>query len=444
MSKINIDLNTEKYKAIEAPPQLEDNIAMGIKRAKKHRRNRVLKPISGVAAVFFIFMFLVNTSVVFAKVINEVPLIRNLANVVLINPGIKYALEEGYIQTINKSVESNGIKITVTRVIGDNKKLIFGYTIEGFKEEEGKYIGAGSIKIENENGAPLEVLSSWGAGDYKEQGLKPLANEKYFEIDMSGRDKLPQNINVVFKGIENLNDPNRKEVFSDTIFKVPIEFKNKILNVQPEIYKVNKIHELGELKLEVREIRVYPMVTEVVINNEVGKDNKFTWLDNAYLEDDKGNIFRLSSGSTSLGGDNYLLRFNGGAFNNSKELTLKTLGMYYQTMEDKFLILDKKAQKLIDDGGYGIEYVSTNYKEGLVEFVFKPKADSQITSISVNFGDSSKYHGGYTNYTGSGENQRVEEFGVKLDEEAVNKDILKFVVSSISKYKTDSFSVRLR
>lgn len=444
MSKVNLNLNNEKYKAIAAPPQLDDQIAMGIKRAKNHRRNRALKPISGVAAVFFIFMFLVNTSVVFAKAVNDVPVIRNLANVVLINPGIKYALKEGYIQTINKYAESNGIKITVTRVIGDNKKLIFGYIIEGFKEEEGKYIGAGSIKIENENGAPLEVLLTWGAGDYKEQGLKPLANEKYFEIDMSGRDKLPQNINVVFKGIENLNDPNRKEVFSDTIFKVPVEFKDKILNVEPEIYKVNKIQELGQLKLEVREIRVYPMVTEVVINNEVGKGNKFTWLDNAYLEDEKGNIFRLSSGSTSLGGDNYLLRFNGGAFNNSKELTLKTLGMYYQPIEDKFLILDKKAQKLIDDGGYGIEYVSTNYKEGLAEFVFKPIADSKIASISVSFREATKYHGGYTNATGIDGYQRVEEFGVKIDEEAANKDILKFAVSNIHKYKTESFSIRLR
>lgn len=444
MSKIDMNLNNEMYKAIEVPPQLDDKIAKGIEMAKKHRRNKFLKPISGIAAVFFIFMFLVNASVVFAKAINTVPLIRNLGNLVLINPGIKYALEEGYIQTINKSAESHGIKIKVTRIIGDNKKLIFGYTIEGFKEEEGKYLGAGTINLEDEKGFSLKVLLTWGAGDYKHQGLKPLPNEKYFEIDIIEKDNIPKNINIIFKGIGNLNDPDRKEVFSDAVFKVPVELKDKILNVEPEIYKVNKIQELHELKLEVKEIRIYPMVTELVINNKVGKDNKFTWLDNAYLEDEKGNIFRLSSGSTSLGGDNYLLRFNGGAFNNLKELTLKTLGMYYQPYVDKFLILDNKAQKLINDGGYDIEYVSSNYKEGLAEFVFKPKSDSKITSISVNFGDTSKYHGGYAHYTGSEENQKIEEFGVRIDEGSANKDILKFVVSNIQKYKTESFSVKLK
>jgi len=444
LSKIDIEVSKEKYKTIVAPPSLDNSIISGMERAKKRRVLRLFKPIYGAAAVFFLFMFLVNTSVAFAKAVNEVPLIRDLANVVLINPGIKYALEEGYIQDINKSDEKDGIKITITRVIGDNKKLIFGYTVEGFEEKDGQYIGASRISIEDEGGTPFGFLLSGGIGDYKDQGLKPLKNEKYFEIDMSGKDKLPKRINVVFKGIENLNDMDKKEAFSGTTFKIPIEVKDKILNVEPEIYKVNETVKLENLNLQINEMRIYPMVTEVVINNVVGKDNKFTWLDNAYLEDEKGRIFRLSSGSTSIEGDNYLLRFNGGAFNNSKELTLKTKGMFYQPIEDKFLILDKKSKKLLDDGGYGIEYVASNFREGNEEFVFKPKADSEILSISVSFRETTKYLGGYTNLTGRDGDQKVEEFGVIIDKEAANKDILKFAVYSISKYKTESFSVKLK
>lgn len=444
LSKINIGVSKEKYKTIVAPPTLDDNIISGIERAKKRRVLRLFKPIYGAAAVFFLFMFLVNTSVAFAKVVNEVPVIRNFANAVIINPGIKYALKEGYIQDIDKSAEKDGIKITITRVIGDNKKLIFGYTVEGFEEKEGKFIAVSRISIEDESGTPLETFLSGGIGDYKDQGLKPLKNEKYFEIGMSGKDKLPKKINVVFKGIDNLNDIGRKEAFSGTTFKIPIELKGKILNVEPEIYEVNKTVKLGDLKLQIDEMRIYPMVTEVVVDYIVGKDNKFTWLDNGYLEDEKGRIFRLSSGSSSLEGDKYLLRFSGGAFNNSKELTLKAIGMFYQPIEDRFLVLDRKAQRLLDDGGYGIEYVTTNYREDNAEFVFKAKADSKIAIISLSFGDNTKYRGGYTSFTGRDGEQKVEDFGVKIDKAAADKDILKFAVSSIHKDKTESFSVKLK
>ncbi len=186
------------------------------------------------------------------------------------------------------------------------------------------------------------------------------------------------------------------------------------------------------------------MVTEVVVDYIVGKDNKFTWLDNGYLEDEKGRIFRLSSGSSSLEGDKYLLRFSGGAFNNSKELTLKAIGMFYQPIEDRFLVLDRKAQRLLDDGGYGIEYVTTNYREDNAEFVFKAKADSKIAIISLSFGDNTKYRGGYTSFTGRDGEQKVEDFGVKIDKAAADKDILKFAVSSIHKDKTESFSVKIK
>lgn len=444
MSKINIEASKEKYKTIVAPPALDNSILSGMERAKKRRALRFFKPISGTAAVFILFIFLVNTSVVFAKAVNEVPVIRNFANAVIINPGIKYALKEGYIQNINESAEKDGIKITITRVIGDNKKLIFGYTVEGFEEKEGKFIAVSRISIEDENGTPLETFLSGGIGDYKDQGLKPLKNEKYFEIGMSGKDKLPKRINVVFKGIDNLNDIGRKEAFSGTTFKIPIELKDKILNVEPEIYEVNKTAKLGDLKLQIDEVRIYPMVTEVVVDYIVGQDNKFTWLDNGYLEDEKGRIFRLSAGSSSLEGDKYLLRFSGGAFNKSKELTLKAMGMFYQPMEDRFLVLDRKTKKLLDDGGYGIEYVTTNYREGNPEFVFKPKADSRIASISLSFRDNTKYRGGYTSFTGKDGDQKVEEFGVRIDKEAVDKDVLKFAVSYINKDKTESFYVKLK
>lgn len=444
MSKININLSKEKYKGVTSPKGLDSTIQRGREKALRKRRMKYKKPMWGLVASILTFIILLNTSVAFAKAVSNMPLIRDFANVVLVNPGIKYAFEEGYIQDVNKTCEVDGVKVTLTRIIGDNKRLIFGYTVEGIEEKEGQYISPRTIDIEDKDGKKLEMSQSQGTGDYSADGLKPLKNEKYFEVGLGGKDNLPKNINVVFDKIVDMNNPDREKVLSTTKFSISIEIKDKILQVEPQVYVLNKEVDLDGLNVFIREMRVYPMGTEVVIKRDLGKEQRFTWLNDGYLEDEKENFFRLTSGRNTEAGDEYILTFAGGAYNKSNHLTLKARGLFYQPRIDREVVIDKSAGKLIEDGGYGIELLSIENKGEETQINFKPKEGEKIRSIDLRLvGDSKSYSQFWHNYEGKDE-RYIKEFGVTVDNASAKADILKFAVTWIHKFQTSSFEIEIK
>jgi len=112
-------------------------------------------------------------------------------------------------------------------------------------------------------------------------------------------------------------------------------------------------------------MRIYPMGTEIVVSNLVDKESKFGWLDNCYLEDEKGRTFTLSSGtSKGEGSEDYILTFNGGAYGRSKELTLYSKGIFYNPIKERQLVVDVGNELLLQGGEFGLklEHIK-DYKE---------------------------------------------------------------------------------
>lgn len=364
MSNIDFNKAKEQYNSIVMPEDLGTNLMIGMKSGIRKRKIRSKGPIYSITVMFIAFILCINTSVVFAQAVNNIPIIRDFADIVIINEGIKYALKEGYIQPINKSVDIDGIKVTITRVIGDSKQLIFGYTIEGNGINKEDYYGLKDWEIKDYKGNKfMEGILSYGYGDYKKDGLKPLKGEKYFSIESMNVKDIPRNLILTFNGV--VNHSKYDGIIGSGERKIPIELNEKIVSVEPEIYSINKNVELGEQSLFIKEMRIYPMGTEIVVSNLVDKESKFGWLDNCYLEDEKGRTFTLSSGtSKGEGSEDYILTFNGGAYGRSKELTLYSKGIFYNPIKERQLVVDVGNELLLQGGEFGLklEHIK-DYKE---------------------------------------------------------------------------------
>ena len=370
MGNINFNEDKKKYEAIEVPKDLTIDILKGMKRGRKVRTIKKSIPICSLGTIFLAFFLTVNTSISFAEAMRNIPVIKDFTNIILVNEGIKYALDEGYIQYVNKSCEIDGVKVTITRIIGDKRKLIFGYTVEGERTDKDSYLGLRNLKIKDAgNNEDIKAMYGYGTGDYKKDGLKPLKNERYFSLENVESCKMPKEIIIIFDGIINHSKfiDGEEEEISDSEFKIPIELEEKIINVEPEVYEVKKLVELGEQELYIDEIKVYPMTIELMVDRSVNDVDKLVWLDNCYIEDEKGKIFTLSSGSEYEKGK-YIMSFNGGAYKKSKELILYSNGMYYNPKEKREIILDLKNKKLVSGEEYGIQFDDIKiYKEAKIE-----------------------------------------------------------------------------
>lgn len=358
MNNIDLEKCKKTFEDIKIPDNLNISIEEGKRKALKNRRIKSKMPIAGAVAVFLTFIILINTSVTVAEAVDNIPVLKNIAEMLRVNEGIKFAMEEGYIQEVNKSMEKGGVKITITRIIGDCTKLIIGYTIEG----GGLYSDGTGINITTIDKSQFlnGYIAYGGTRDYSNDGLKPLPGEKYITTGNMDMNDLPKEILINFKGIQKKNYENgiAAELVNVGDFSIPVELKDKIINVKPEILAINENINLGNHNLFIKEMRIYPMSTEVIVDSKVGDKDNFGWLDNCYLQDEKGRAFALTDGGASKETEEYTLTFNGGAYGKVKELTLHTDGMYYDPIAGREIIVDLKNKKLLEGAQYGIELAS--------------------------------------------------------------------------------------
>lgn len=479
MSNIDFNDSKEKYSSIKSPLDLDINIEAGMKSGKRHRKMRSRAPIYSFFAIILTFAISINTSVAFAEAIKDIPILKDIADMLMVNEGIKYALKEGYIQDVNETVEIDGVKVTVTRVIGDYSQLIIGYKIEGDSLNKDTLYGFDNFNIFTKDGDPIGGLICYNTGDYSADGLTPLPGEAYISIENIQVDELPKELIFTFVDIVNKDKSfeSKDYTLADTETSIPIELTDKIINVQPEVYPLNKSVVLGDKTLIIKEMRIYPMTTELILNHEVSENFLFEGLDNCYLQDEEGRTFGQYLG-TSRGDDTeYTLTFNGGAYGKSKELTLYTGGMFYDPKEGRNLVVDLKNKTLVDGSQYGVELTSIrnyteysvtdsvlgegttheswnigeaepstdNPSENLVykgmEISFKALPDYGITMISLNHPNSNR--ASMSSYID--ENNTVEA-ALYFEELQLKDDIITISMDGLysNRNKTEGFTVKLK
>ncbi|MGM9538159.1 MAG: DUF4179 domain-containing protein [Candidatus Onthomonas sp.] len=123
----------EEYQALlnelERPvPQLEHTLD----RAKaRRRRGAILRPLAGLATAAAAFVLLVNCCAPVAYACAQVPILRELAELLRFNQSLSAALEHDYGQMIGQEQTENGITARVEYLIVDQKQVNVFYSVTG-------------------------------------------------------------------------------------------------------------------------------------------------------------------------------------------------------------------------------------------------------------------------------------------------------------------------
>lgn len=117
----------------EVPPQLEFVRTRVEARSKKKKYfSWVWKgPVLTAVALIMVFTVLTNTSVVFARAVSEIPILRELALFVAFDPSLKAAVENKYVQPVGLTQQSGGITVEIPYVIADQQRLSVYYRVAG-------------------------------------------------------------------------------------------------------------------------------------------------------------------------------------------------------------------------------------------------------------------------------------------------------------------------
>lgn len=342
-----------EYNNIKIPDNLSSVIDKSIEKAAKNRKYQFARPLSLIAASILVFILTVNIVPAFAKLMNNIPVLSGIIELVRFDKGLKTAAENGYVQKINLSSEDKGIKLTIKDIIFDKTRLLVYYRLDS--DLDVNSINFNKLELNDEKGEKLGGfldLYYSNSEDFSSKKIK----EDIIEINMLENKVFPENIVLSVSSFRISTNEKEEEQIIDGNWSVPIKLNSNMLNMEPRILKYGKVAQIGPMRFNINDISIYPCSVHVKVEMDENNLYRFCSFVNPRLVDGKGNEYAIKR-STIENDNTRVLYFESNYSIDTKSLELKFDGIFYIPKEPQVIQVDLKNQRILKNSGYDIEFL---------------------------------------------------------------------------------------
>ncbi|MDQ6422774.1 DUF4179 domain-containing protein [Paenibacillus sp. LHD-117] len=335
MDKVQVDQAANAAENPDLADKLDRMLTIGMEEGRKRNARLRGKRMSlqlGAAVVCMLFLLtaFVRISPTFAAIVKEIPGFGSFVELVGYDRSLVSAIDNEYIQVVNKSDERNGYKFTVNGVLADSQRVVLLYSAEGpgINEEDTTFL---PYELKDENGE--EIMAGVGSSHYfQEAEDKDEGIQDYLDIMMYPGVPVPQEIQFKLQvGGEWLE------------VRVPIDHA-KFDDLREEI-EIDQSIEVAGQKVKITKAVITPLQVSITFKAEAGNTKRLNDFIDLELIDDRGRSYRTNTGMGDL--DTQIVRhFQSSYFQKPKSLTLKSKGLL---MSDRNLtvVLDTKEGKMV-------------------------------------------------------------------------------------------------
>jgi len=296
----------EEYEAmlaqLEQVPQ-SDPVAKAMARRARNR-NRVMRPLLTAAAVFCVFVGMINLSPSVSAACREIPLLKELVELLTFNPSLRIAIENDYVQMVAQEQTKDGITGRVEYLIVDQKQVNIFFTLTS---ESYECLDA-TPEVRGEDGEPPQVVASYGGLPEEADDLRQITIDfvdedvpDYLELTLRIRDlgsRHGEEEAPTAKVGENWPHHETPEVLTELVFDLHFDPK---YTGQGRTVELNQSVDLDGQRITITDMEIYP--THIRINVEEDANNT-SWLQSLrfYLELEDGfRIETISNGISATG-----------------------------------------------------------------------------------------------------------------------------------------------
>lgn len=322
----------EEYRALQeelehTPPSLEGTVQRARARRRRERRGwRTFgASFGGIAAVFALFVVLVNVSGPFAAACESIPILKDLAAAVSFSHSLSSAVDHGYVQTIGQSQSDNGVTVDLEYMMLDGGQIVFFGRVDAPEDVTSCMVladlpadGGGEIRgcgLTSQSITPGELTTLFTIAVDPEEFVFPEVLRLACQVELSrdGGNTAPA---PRYEGREE------RAADAAVAFDVPVD---KALLGQSRSVPVDRWIELEGNRFYISSLELYP--TSARFTLEAAEDNPDTLQTlSYYLEDEGGNRYESGSASGVLAmGDTYW--FESPYFQEPERLTLHITGV---------------------------------------------------------------------------------------------------------------------
>lgn len=342
----------EEYKILtqdleNLPARLDGTVSRARARAGKHRIRKLIEtPLAGVAAVFALFVLLVNLSVPFALACSSVPVLKQLTAAVAFSPSLRAAVQHDYVQYMGLEESSGGISMSVDYVIVDQKQVNIFCTVQG---NAPRYSVIPEIR--GAQGGALEGYGLIGGSPVEPGSLQK------FVVDFMQGDVPPElqlSCEVFPLEAEQAETPVRADGETpDRTEPDPAATLVFDLHFDPaytgagETVALDRYFTLDGQRLLAEDVEIYPTHVRLNLGDDGGNSAWLRSLD-FYLEDERGNRYeKIGNGITATGSEGSPFmsghRLESSYFGDAEHLTLYITGATWLDKEMEFVEVDLES-----------------------------------------------------------------------------------------------------
>lgn len=383
----------DKYNNIEIPENIDEFISKGIDKGKRSKKKRNIKIISTVVASMLIIILTVSIRIspVFAEIIEDLPLGEYIVRLINHDKGLDLALENDYIQHINKSDEHENLLFTIDDIIMDEERMFIFYTLEN--KGNNKYIRPSSVDFYDEKGNEIFLGGGWTILEDKNMSKEEnRVISNYLEADTRYlTEDLPENltIKVKFKEWDEMPTFEKSQETGDVLdstWEVDLKIDKEKFKYEPKEYDIKEEVEIAGQRIKIIKLIQHPISSEIEILYDGDNTMEIFELLNFRIVDEKGEFGNFISGEQTNLGNNILetRRIESNYFNNPEELYIMLDGIYALDKENLELKVDVDKEKILNPIDDKIEVIN----------IYKEQEDDDIYHIKMglNISEKQMYH----------------------------------------------------
>ena len=283
--------------ALEAP---DGAVERAVRREKRNRL--IVRPLSTLAAVFALFVILVNCSTTVAYACSRVPGLRELAAAVTFSRSLSDAVDNEYVQPVELEQTKDGVTVRVEYLIVDQKSVTVFYRMESERyprlEAIPDFLAA--------DGSELEPCA-WGSNDWDvPNGELRSMTADFFRTDVPPALRLRLRLRDVGSersaaseaAADEWDTPEPEFAFVAD-FTFLLEF-DPYFTAQGRHFETDQTFRIDGQTLHITNVDVYPSYLSMTVTGDAANT---AWLESLkfYLVTDRGERFdTIANGVTAV------------------------------------------------------------------------------------------------------------------------------------------------
>lgn len=318
-----VDRAMERLPEAALDEAIRRGLEQGRKRARRGRRNR-LSLIMSVTALCMILLLtaFVRVSPAFATVVRDIPGLSGFVELVEGDKSLLAAIDNEFVQPVNKSVEKNGYKLTVEGIMADEGRLVILYSGEGPGVTDQSEID--NFKLLDGNGEQLVAgiySSHFPSGDLENAGT---TIHNYIDAIMGENTELPESIRFSVQ-------------LQGQWLEVQFPVEHDRFNGMREAIVVDKTFEIAGQHFTIKDAVITPLQVKLTVVSDPSNEKRSNNFINIALVDEKGRRYTSKGGFGELD-EEMTYYFQSSYFEQPEELTLVAEGLHLSERNKSFVI----------------------------------------------------------------------------------------------------------